>query len=77
MPQASDELRQKMQTYFGDSIDDSGPTKFLKSKGWRETETGLWFSPQHIDHVSTQEFECLLFLRDEWDHAYAGVEVGS
>jgi len=36
MPQASDALRAKMEGYFGDPIDDSGPAEFLLAAGYVE-----------------------------------------
>jgi hypothetical protein len=69
MPQASDELREKMFQRFGDAIDDFRPTRFLIERGYRE-HGGLWRRPS-LDHVATaDEIECLQFLHDEWDHDY-------
>lgn len=84
MPQASDELRAKMKEYFGDPIDDLGPSQYLRSRGYREVANGLWRRPSEshtitakeqncfnfLDTVTQKDRECLNFLVDEWDHEY-------
>ena len=71
MPQASDELRAKMDGYFGNGgIDDWEPTAFLIGKGWEEN-LGWWTLPADAEwhKLTEQEFDCITFLIDEWDHA--------
>lgn len=68
MPQASDELRAKMEQYFGDPISDEGPVKFLESAGWMLHADWTWSSPGKTMHDMTdKEYECVSFLFHEWD----------
>lgn len=76
MPQADDERRALMQKYFGNPVDYAGPTKYLKACGWKESSVGWWRSPAPMSEVTEKEYECFLFLRDEWDHDYEGVLNG-
>jgi hypothetical protein len=69
MPQASDELRTKMEEYFGDPINDWGPTKYLLDAGYLE-KGGWWRKPTSEHVVTEKEQDCLNFLCDEWDHCY-------
>jgi hypothetical protein len=69
MPQASDELRNKMNEYFGSWVNDWGPTAYLLDQGYTEKDY-LWSKPTR-EHVPTEkEIDCLNFLRAEWDHDY-------
>lgn len=70
MPQASDELRAKMQEHFGDPIDDSGPWQFLAGNGF--VEKGGWITKPgtYWDDLSEKEKLALEFLADEWDYAW-------
>lgn len=75
MPQASDELRQQMRIYFGDSVCDREPMRYLSQKGFTFPRGGLIVSPPNrtvgnICVVSKREWDCLLFLCDEWDHVW-------
>jgi len=70
MPQASEELRDKMGEYFGDPIDDSGPWEFLKNLGWTQTSTGWLRHPEPFREISEKEWDCVDFLCEEWDWAY-------
>lgn len=73
MPQATDELREKMQHYFGDPISDWGPTAFLLDQGYHE-KGGFWAKPSPSHIVTEKEGDCLTFLCDEWDHSIGGKE---
>jgi hypothetical protein len=69
MPQATNDLREKMIQRFGD-IDISGPLDFLLSRGYTE-QAGLIRGP--ANHISqADEWECIDFLFQEWDFAYTG-----
>jgi hypothetical protein len=58
-----------MKQYYGDPIDDWGPMYYLFQCGWKEASPGFWHKP--TDHEpTTQEWDSLQFLCDEWDHAY-------
>jgi hypothetical protein len=71
MPQASDELRSKMESYFGDPINDWSPTAFLLDQGYTE-KGGFWTKPE--GHLMTEkEGHCLAFLREEWDHDFEAI----
>jgi len=67
MPTANDELREKMQEYFGDPIDDAGPARFLRDCGWTEVKD-VW--TEGAEQTTQKEWDCMQFLIDEWDHAY-------
>ncbi|WP_425540710.1 hypothetical protein [Rhodoblastus acidophilus] len=71
MPQASDELRSKMQTYFGDEIDDGGPMRFLEEHGYVIQRTGVISCPVGRE-ITDKEWDCICFLCDEWDYGYNG-----
>lgn len=70
MPQASSELQQQMDKRFGNPISDAGPIKFLENAGYVLTKGWLW-KPKPSVTVTSQmtkdEFDCLLFLIQEWD----------
>ena len=68
MPQASDELRQRMNERFGDPIDDGEPWKFLKARGY--TAPRFLIRPPEGHTVTEDEGECIDFLCDEWDWAF-------
>ena len=70
MPQASDELRAQMKKRFGDPINDTGPMEFLKGAGYTLTPDWRWKAKagvQLLRDMTRDEFECLLFLVQEWD----------
>lgn len=71
MPQASDQQRALMEKWFGDPVDDSGPMRFLFAHGFTE-KAGMWKSPTSSHTISEYEWECLLFLCDEWDYGFSG-----
>jgi hypothetical protein len=73
MPQASDELRARMKERFGDEISDGPPWAFLEARGY--TAPRFLIRPPAPTHkVTEDEGECIDFLCDEWDWAFAGVE---
>jgi hypothetical protein len=59
-----------MVDYFGDAIADWPPTAFLLDQGWNESG-GTWQPPAFPHEISEKEWDCVQFLCDEWDHAYA------
>lgn len=70
MPQASDELRERMESRFGDGISASGPIKFLTDAGYKLTRDWQWSARPGVTSLkdmTRDEFECLLFLVHEWD----------
>jgi hypothetical protein len=67
MPQASDELRAKMQEYFGDPVSDEGPMKFLQESGIVLTKQWIYISKRKWSDLSQKEKDCSNFLADEWD----------
>lgn len=70
MPQASDELRAKMNDYFGDPIDDSGPINYLLKRGFIFTQQGIILPPTPYKEWCDWEADCIDFLADEWDYGY-------
>lgn len=69
MPQATDELRQRMLERFGSAIDDYKPWSFLRERGYTENRFRInW--PSHTP--TEEELECINFLCDEWDWDFAG-----
>lgn len=72
MPQASDELRSRIQARFG-SIDIHGPEQFLRNAGYTLTNDWLWKAKPGVvswNDMSDDEWECMLFLVDEWDYGF-------
>ena len=69
MPQASDELRAKMQQYFGDPVDDTGPIKFLLDAGYKEWN-GVWYRPSLTHEMTIKEGDCIEFMFQEWDYDF-------
>lgn len=69
MPTASDELRGKMKEYFGDSIDDWGPTKYLREQGHQDTRQWTWKLRPGLtwETLPQKDRDCINFLCDEWD----------
>lgn len=69
MPQASDDLRDKMKKRFGDPVSDEGPRKFLRDAGYTLTSRWEWFKPgiTSLGQMTREEFDCLLFMAHEWD----------
>lgn len=73
MPQATDELRAKMNTMFGDPVDDSGPIKFLEDAGYVLNRNWTWKPKPGIrifTDMTQEEFDCMKFLVDEWDFGW-------
>ena len=70
MPQATEELRNLMKKRFGDPISEQGPIKYLRDAGYKLTEHWEWepkLGVSDLEGMSRDEFECLLFLVQEWD----------
>lgn len=70
MPSASDELRDVMFSMFGDRIDESGPMNYLKEAGYVLNSNWYWTPPSRIksyEDMTNEEFNCLMFLIQEWD----------
>ena len=70
MPQATDELRQRMNELFGDPISDSGPMEYLQSRGFVSTPSWHWQPRPGVvsyDDLTEDEYACILFLVQEWD----------
>lgn len=68
MPQASDELREKMRQRFGDSIDEQGPIDFLVGAGYKLGSDWLWEKEGTTYESMTQdEYDAMQFLVQEWD----------
>lgn len=74
MPSAPDDLRKKMVKWFG-SIDPLGPEQFLGSRGYTLTKDWYWVTPVPHHTIRKEEFECMIFLEQEWD--YGGLEFVS
>lgn len=76
MPNASPDLRAKMDTLFGDEIDSSGPISFLEKAGYRLSQDWTWGKSgvTELWQMQADEFACLQFLVDEWD--FGGLEEG-
>lgn len=68
MPQASDDLRDRMGVRFGDRIELSGPQKYLTDRGWTLHDDWTWSKPGlTLETMPRDEFECVMFLVHEWD----------
>lgn len=70
MPQASDELRAEMVRRFG-SVDTVGPEGYLRNAGYSLNKNWSWVpKPGVVDlkGMTSDEFDCLLFLVHEWDY---------
>ncbi len=70
MPQASEELRGRMNKRFGDPISEAGPIKYLEDAGYVLTPNWRWkpkSGVKDLKDMTRDEFECLLFLIHEWD----------
>lgn len=70
MPQASAELRQRMEERFGDPVSDSGAIAYLTEAGYTLNRQWCWEPKPGVSNVgdmTREEFECLLFLVHEWD----------
>jgi hypothetical protein len=59
-----------MERWFGDSVDLTGPLRFLRSHGFVERGNGLLAPPVSAHNVSHDEWLCIAFLVDEWDFAW-------
>ena len=71
MPQASDELRARMEKRFRDAIDENGPISFLTAAGYVLRPDFYWTPPANVacvDDMTEDEWECMLFLMSEWDY---------
>jgi hypothetical protein len=76
MPQATDELRARMNQLFGDPVDDAGPISFLEKRGFVLTSAFEWRLPPGVKtwaELTTDEQNCICFLCDEWD--FGGVAL--
>lgn len=73
MPNSSDELRDRMSQRFG-SIDLTGPENYLRMQGYTVTKGGIINGMK--DHKPTiLEWDCIVFLFEEWDYAYEAHDV--
>lgn len=72
MPQAPDELRDRMGQYFGDRISEAGPIAFLEQQGYTLRPDWIWRKPNPSHKVTEKELECMAFLVTEWD--FGGLE---
>lgn len=71
MPQASEELRERMFERFGDHISEQGPIKFLQDAGYTLTPGFRWKPKKgvtNLNDMTEDEYECLRFLVYEWDY---------
>lgn len=73
MPTASNEAQNLMKLWFGDSIDDQGPTQLLKSHGFVLRRDWQWEKPALFHTISEIEWTCIMFLIEEWD--FGGVYI--
>lgn len=69
MPQATDELRDRITLRFG-GIDAGVVVKWLKDHDWELTHDYSWKKPNHV--ITKEEWEAIDFLIQEWD--FGGVE---
>lgn len=67
MPQASDEMRDLMGKWFGDRISDSGPMRYLESKGYKLDKKWEWECPTSSHRPNCYDVMCVMFLIHEWD----------
>lgn len=70
MPQASHNLRSIMYNRFGDPVSDEGPIRFLTEAGYVLLPNFLWRPKPGVGclkDMTRDEFDCLLFLVQEWD----------
>lgn len=72
MPQATDELRDKIDGYFGEGVDLHKPLTFLKENGWAD-KAGLLLAPNGRE-ITEKEWDCVDFLCDEWDFAFTAAK---
>ena len=72
MPQASQEVQEKIDALFGHhDPQDLAAQKYLESRGWIEEPPGWWtVTPDH--YPTDDEWLCMLYLIEEWDHALRG-----
>ena len=69
MPQASDQLRSRMEQYYGDPVDDTGPMSYLDAQGFELGRDWVYRKPgvRSRQDLSEQEADSIDFLADEWD----------
>ncbi len=69
MPQASKEMADKMQEYFGDSVSDAGPIQHLQEQGFKLSPQFSWTHPsgKPFGDLTEKDRDCMLFLVEEWD----------
>lgn len=73
MPQASDELRDRMKERFG-SIDLGGPLDFLEDVGIKDHQYGVLQVPKKLVDADQTIWDCVAFLCDEWDFTWEWTE---
>lgn len=71
-PQATNGLRELMNLWFNDPVDETGPWNLLVSRGWTDT-AGMLRPPTPSYNPSQIELACIDFLCQEWDYAYEGI----
>lgn len=67
MPSATQELRDLMENWFGDPIDESGPMRVLESRGWYLTKSWQWQPAVPNQTIHEIDNKLILFLMQEWD----------
>lgn len=78
MPQADDDLRERMVARFG-NIDAAGPREALKAAGYKLRWNWTWAPKPEVKtyrDMTRDEFECLLFLAHEWDYGHLTDDAG-
>lgn len=68
MPTASDELRAKMDAYFGDPISEMGAMNYLQDQGYKLGRDWVYRKDgMNWEDLPEKDRECICFLADEWD----------
>lgn len=75
MPQASKEVANKMYEMFGSYSSDEGPMYWLEKAGYKLTKDWTWKKEgiSSYDQMTQEEYDCLVFLVQEWD--FGGLEL--
>lgn len=69
MPTASDEQQAPIIARFG-GLDDGPVLHYLAECGWTYTREHTFTHPLFTDlsQIPTDQWECIVFLRHEWDY---------
>jgi hypothetical protein len=73
MPSTTLERRELIYKWFGEDADDYEVMRFLRTRGFEEVFNGVIRPPVPHHNISKDEWECIMYLIEEWDFAFENI----